>query len=627
MTLFGGDKKDSIVKCRLQSYRLTESPPFEALSYRWGDHTDTTPIVINEDFSFGVTKNLKSALLHLRKPDTPRTLWIDAICINQTDVDERSDQVQIMTEIYRRSLQTLVWLGDRSAHSHLVFEKLNELLSEKQSGGVETGFQPANLKSSFLRYAGNTQPGYRDDDFEGAVISFAEREWFDRVWVVQEVGVARKARIICGDQDMDWDDFSTGVEIGVKRGIFSTVFLGVVRKDIFQNFRAITELKKETGHDGIPADELLRLLTTFRPREATDPSDKCFALLGLVDGSHTELGLQADYRLSTNKVYSRTAVAILSNSNNLDLLGQCVNGSQENPQFDLPSWVPDWSYAAAIPRALNKDSLGQPSNFRATGDSVPDPTFFHDKGALIMSGLLIDQIAAVSSIRHEDIENEIETLLDATDKDISDDEDDNDWDESVFMSILHTARKVLPIFGRGLLRFLQLVVSRLEVYVEWEKFARIDNEGNKRRYIETLCAGCTPSGYEKTAADFEEWRKSMRAIRGLASMGVEDLPKLYTPLAFLAYVRDTWSKYGDFNALLEHTSLRRLARTRKGHLCLVPSDTKAGDSVALFAGGRVPLIVRRDTGARFRLLGESYVHGIMNGEEWEPNACERIVLV
>jgi hypothetical protein len=115
----------SPISCTLQHAYLQDNPSFEALSYVWGDPKDTVPIFLDNHI-FCVTRNLESALRHLRWDDAPRTFWIDAICIDQRNVRERGHQVQSMGEFYRAAERTTVWLGKEFEHTGLAFEYILE---------------------------------------------------------------------------------------------------------------------------------------------------------------------------------------------------------------------------------------------------------------------------------------------------------------------------------------------------------------------------------------------------------------------------------------------------------------------------------------------------------------------
>jgi hypothetical protein len=99
------------VSCKLRTVSLDEKPTYEALSYFWGDPTETQTILLNR-IRFNVTINLYKALLRLRHPFKNRDLWVDAICINQMDIGERSSQVKLMGQIFECASEGLLWVGE-----------------------------------------------------------------------------------------------------------------------------------------------------------------------------------------------------------------------------------------------------------------------------------------------------------------------------------------------------------------------------------------------------------------------------------------------------------------------------------------------------------------------------------
>jgi hypothetical protein len=99
------------IRCRVIQVRFSDRPKYRALSYMWGDETVTSPIVVNKK-RFQVASNLLRALQFLRRSSFADSLfWIDAICINQSDLHEKNRQVRIMPHIYFRATAVLVWLG------------------------------------------------------------------------------------------------------------------------------------------------------------------------------------------------------------------------------------------------------------------------------------------------------------------------------------------------------------------------------------------------------------------------------------------------------------------------------------------------------------------------------------
>ncbi|KAG7005404.1 hypothetical protein G7Y79_00020g049320 [Physcia stellaris] len=113
--LLSGDV-DEDISCKLVTVSLDNLPDYEALSYTWGDPTVKVPIRVNENI-LQVTANLDNALRHLRRRDEKRALWVDAICINQDDLEEKSYQIPFMGEIYSRTTNCLAWLGLETAYT------------------------------------------------------------------------------------------------------------------------------------------------------------------------------------------------------------------------------------------------------------------------------------------------------------------------------------------------------------------------------------------------------------------------------------------------------------------------------------------------------------------------------
>ncbi|KAJ9647155.1 hypothetical protein H2199_002141 [Coniosporium tulheliwenetii] len=112
-------------ECTLSKASLSDKPVYGALSYVWGDPSVTTPIIVN-GVEVQVTTNLDSALRHICQERFPLILWVDAICINQEDLAERSQQVQLMGKIYSQAEGVMVWLGEAAEKSDLALAKIEE---------------------------------------------------------------------------------------------------------------------------------------------------------------------------------------------------------------------------------------------------------------------------------------------------------------------------------------------------------------------------------------------------------------------------------------------------------------------------------------------------------------------
>lgn len=156
------------IRCRLQHVAFAQRPKYEALSYTWGTDAPWKEIFLDNK-PFFVRGNLWDALRHLRRASSERALWIDAICINQNDISERNRQVRIMPHIYNRAESVLVWLG---------------LFPSDFLGGLEPG--------AWTR---------RHID------EICSRDYWQRVWIIQEIGKARRIKIFVNQLTTDWDRF------------------------------------------------------------------------------------------------------------------------------------------------------------------------------------------------------------------------------------------------------------------------------------------------------------------------------------------------------------------------------------------------------------------------------------
>lgn len=176
-------------------------------------------------------------------------------------------------------------------------------------------------------------------------------------------------------------------------------------------------------------------------------------------------------------------------------------------------------------------------------------------------------------------------------------------------------------------------VMYLSTLIEWETLARIKDknvvsptgETNRSVYLQTLIAGCLPTSLSAIEEEFKEWLDSLSPIRRMVRFGIDKKHEgLFVPLALAGYMRKTWNQYSAFNTLLEHASLRRLARTKNGSLALVPSNAEVGDLIGLFKGSRWPAVYRPHNQGDWEMVGQSYVHGVMLGESFQEDACEAL---
>jgi hypothetical protein len=161
--------KAADIQCELFEYSLQDSCVthlYEALSYVWGNPGETLPILIH-GHSFNVTINLRAALSRLRNHSMERIVWVDAICIDQTNQKEKEYQIQFMAKIYSQANRVIVWLGEAEDDSDKALEAI------RVAPGNNIRVAPGKKSTNF---SDNTMS-------PDAILALLQRPWFRRIWV------------------------------------------------------------------------------------------------------------------------------------------------------------------------------------------------------------------------------------------------------------------------------------------------------------------------------------------------------------------------------------------------------------------------------------------------------------
>lgn len=174
---------------------------YEALSWRWGNEsTDEYAIIIKTkdgERKKRVSYTLGLALKYLRYKTKPRMIWIDALCINQANFDERSSQVAMMDRLYTGASQICVWLGQDDSDSRKAIKFIKDEINELRD---------------FDKLCKNSQHAEK----WRALLGLMQRDWFSRRWVVQELALARKATVYCGPDQIEWRELAIAIELFVE---------------------------------------------------------------------------------------------------------------------------------------------------------------------------------------------------------------------------------------------------------------------------------------------------------------------------------------------------------------------------------------------------------------------------
>ncbi|KAL4894478.1 heterokaryon incompatibility protein-domain-containing protein [Aspergillus ambiguus] len=271
--------KNAPIKCKLFDYNLAEARGgqhlYDALSYVWGSEVKSHSITLNGSI-FPVTENLHTALLHLRDKRLKRVLWVDAISINQDNTDEKHRQIPLMRTIYALAEHVIVWLGDAEEDGEQALDTFRSLgRGSKISSSMDTS-----------------------EENHDACLSLLQRDWFRRIWVLQEVGVARSTYITCGSVQINGHVFCEGL----RKLKLSSSFLAMVGPAISLIDDALYRPKYELGSRGdFSIGELLGMYCNHR---ATKQHDKVYALLGLSADPITT-ALEPNYDLPWDVVFKQ----------------------------------------------------------------------------------------------------------------------------------------------------------------------------------------------------------------------------------------------------------------------------------------------------------------------------------
>lgn len=644
---------------------LDEAPPYVALSYAWEDdaldgrsasYTHPPILHCSPAGSLTLTHSLIRALLGMRHEKHSEMLWVDQICIDQENKVERSSQVALMKRIYSNALYVRVWLGDDTGNGQ--GERAFKLATQIANSVDETDILTQPL--SLLEMDAQTCAQYRIPPLEEATDDYLalgrllDRPWFVRSWIVQEVSF-NCAVVFYGSAEIPFASLSKAlICCGIPLRLPSTASLRASEAFVAMVGAAVS-LARDIGR---PSRKLLDILVQHRCCKAKMSQDKIFAFLNLADDAVSK-SVRADYSLVPRDVYLNTAVAMLKNYTDLDILsvakplvdvstlrptktGQSVNSNLTDQSsdldttlFDLPSWVPNWEIHTAYPSLRSRGLYGEYfGDFRATKNSNREVQFRGPSTQLGLHGYILDQIVDrgdVIGLGHTDDASELYGVF-------------KQWERlckarsgRIYSA---TGETILTAYCMTLTCGGEAVIAR-----------GIDSINDAVSSVWNSRVPGRPSpDDEPFSAQYLFYLLSLRNRSIIKRLGFDPSRNLFLysimvlGFSFVSVIMDDFlSLLGGQRAatamsqmfqlrLAKSITGRRFIRTQSGYIGLSVIDAELGDHIALFAGGAVPLVVREtgETGLEnkeWKLVGEAYVHGIMFGEGFEEDKCQSMWLV
>ncbi|KAM0431395.1 hypothetical protein ACHAPT_005372 [Fusarium lateritium] len=573
---------DQEIACNLDIQSLSGDQEFTALSYTWGDAHDLHPIFVNGT-CINVTANLKAALQYIRRPSEPRVLWIDAICINQDDNQEKLLQVQRMGRIFSSAAHVIAWLGEPSpgldkAWSDVV--AIGEVISSAR-GCDEDNFPDTDLAHGRYSPDDLRAEGVDFDAIDwNAIWDLCERPFWHRVWIIQELVLSgnfwgnpsnNRCVLGCGSNWMPLHVFMSFISVfGAAR--VNPAWIGDLPDATPRTLLAMRGAPAAERMFEIvlglclsPANDvgLLRrrslshLLRLSRKFHATDSRDKLYAFLGIADNPF----VTPDYTLSATDVFKNWIKSCIERDGNLD----CLLGNRTSVNQSGPSWVPELSGSAVEGFSFLHEVFRYASSAEEEDKRVyAGVAFLEDGNALEVQGISIGRL--------EHVAGPFSSRLDP--------------DDAAQLQDLESAKTTKVI--QGLTELMKLYLS-LPNHTQEEAWRALVMDKDSRNRSQPVSPA--PDDFRRL------WGILMFVIGAtdeIESVSQEDLAAV-APLV----------------VSLDNTLFadRCFFVTEDLVVGLGPYSTQPGDEVVVLFGSPLCFVLRPDSG-RYRLVGDAYVQGV-----------------
>jgi hypothetical protein len=594
------------LECYCLPYNIDESPPYEALSYVWGNPNPSDELFCNGQ-SIQVGPSLSHALRRLRYQEATRIVWVDAICINQEDKDEKSHQVPMMGSIYSLAKRVVVWLGQGDAQQTRKAFECSAIIALACLDHDERQGIPSDHST---RHEDVILP---EKLFDPLILSSLKelyvRPWFSRIWCIQEIRLAADAQVIWGDDELPWFAlamsaswiFDKAGTIDARNGNSGDSMASLLDEIPVKNADMLRD--KDRYH-------LLDALQHFREAESTEPKDKVYGLLNIVSPRSEVEALGVDYGKSVDQVYADTVLTVIQLYSRLTAFAYITHhvnyngpGSEDDgnpkdhkrePRYRYRSWAPRWDdWAVAPPLGVPEDSCPWSAcgEYKATktveGHMAPEK--------LCLKGVVYGKVIDVEGIMDFHNLSDPEYIGDPefTEQSANGDE------------IMADAEDV------------NVISDPIERHPFIKAFERTDVNLSIGRFARTLTRGCWGPADDYLQLKNESVRArhidacshTMRRLLQLERFGDEG-----------EYGHNPDSAQFQQNAYYV-CEQRRLFWTEKGLYGLGPHCMQIGDIVVVLYGGNTPYVLR-PRGDEYIFMGQAYVDDIMNGELFQGSASD-----
>jgi hypothetical protein len=604
----------------------TRHVQYQALSYTWGEPVFTKTLhVLNGTETAGdiyITKNLHSALQNLREPDKILVLWVDAVCIDQSNIMERNSQVSNIPQTYSEASAVLVWVGTDSLQNdgQLCLDFFSQLARHISSG---PGLSERPDRGSWRRRFKINQmvTTFLDSTKPRVIASFLARPWFRRRWIIQEVVLAPDVSIHCGASSIPWTTFELALTelFDNDKGGFSDEHRTTLR----------TMSRIRRADSGAKSQAPLDTLVEFSSFACSNPRDRLYALYGVIQhwlpGSPDEVQTgSVDYASSVGAIYtnfvrpmmhlnhSRPSDAVYNPHTHVLQLAAALkhgikHGESQAPGEiceKIPTWVPDWTGTLCY-KSLNHSPLDRDASSDVPVRQIEILPFKDGTRILFSTGIVHDIITTSISL-----------------------------DISLMFDSVHQAKNALN-------DFLCSVDSRCQETGFFRGGDRDSYHPTGEHFVVALATALV-ANWEHTPEN-SYFAQNPRFPKDF-------LEQLGSSQHHLPEILHKWPAYVEL--ITETMRGRCLFFTQLGYIGIGAVNVQADDVVCILSGTRIPFLLRPSNGrvvtfqdglasiagcynvqndnvfkvhvkniaeepskhCTFELVGDAYVHGLMDGE-------------
>lgn len=552
------------IQCQLRVVQRRDAPSYEALSYTWGSPEDKVEIFCHGT-QVKVPRSLYEVLQRVRHRSEVRMLWADAICINQSDKTEVGHQVRQMGSIYSEAKRVLIWLGTEDLFHAFSGEESVTMILQRALKELEVGDDQRASTSDDPDAA----TAFSNPDVWSSFAALSRLPYFTRLWVVQEVGLARSGLVLFGTREID-AEYLIRLYLKIQH-YHPTVYQAFELETLnaFEIFPTKNFAINQTENTAASSEgyDFLDVLFLTRFQRAFDPRDYIFALLGhpsaMVDGT---LIIEPNYKKTDKEIFHELTMTLLQQNKSLRVLCAALHTVEDDLIRDHPSWMPTWiAFRSSLygtagvlqsDRSLFDADAGIPARF----------DFSDNKKILRVQGFVFDMVDECTS--------KVETMPGS----------------------------------RTITRW------PIQDVLAFKAWSSISTEQKLHKMLRTLTDGGLERrvGWEQAVRDFAAFRVQLsKATLETAGYSPQEvLPEGQAEAQELAVGGDaqrfiSWSQ----DWILNH----RLFSTRSGMLGLGPPLVRSGDFCCILFGSWMPLLLR-PVESRYRLVGDAYIPQVVQGE-------------